>query len=88
MCDSYLGTVHHEFTFTVQQGLDALRDVIYHLETFDCTTIRGMSLLLLFKQRVVCLSLILPHYSFHTHVFALTQNPSHGHQDGVEWRRQ
>ena len=37
----HLGTIHHEITFTVQEGLDALRDVIYHLETYDVTTIRA-----------------------------------------------
>ncbi len=37
----YIGTVHHEIKFTVQQGLDAVRDVIYHLETYDVTTIRA-----------------------------------------------
>jgi len=36
-----IGTVHHEVTFTVQEGLDAIRDVIYHLETYDMTTIRA-----------------------------------------------
>lgn len=37
----HLGTVHHEIHFTVQEGLDALNDVIYHLETYDVTTIRA-----------------------------------------------
>jgi asparagine synthase (glutamine-hydrolysing) len=37
----FLGTVHHEFHFTVQEGIDALRDVIYHIETYDVTTIRA-----------------------------------------------
>ncbi|MFC3913994.1 asparagine synthase B [Pseudaeromonas sharmana] len=37
----HLGTIHHEITFTVQEGIDALRDVIYHLETYDVTTIRA-----------------------------------------------
>jgi asparagine synthase (glutamine-hydrolysing) len=37
----YLGTVHHEIHFTVQEGLDALVDVIYHLETYDVTTVRA-----------------------------------------------
>ena len=37
----HLGTIHHQITFTVQEGLDALRDVIYHLETYDVTTIRA-----------------------------------------------
>ncbi len=37
----FIGTVHHEIFFTVQEGLDAIRDVIYHLETYDITTIRA-----------------------------------------------
>ncbi len=37
----HIGTVHHEIHFTVQEGLDALRDVIYHLETYDVTTVRA-----------------------------------------------
>jgi len=37
----HIGTVHHEVHFTVQEGLDALRDVVYHLETYDVTTIRA-----------------------------------------------
>jgi len=37
----YIGSVHHEINFTIQEGLDALRDVIYHLETYDVTTIRA-----------------------------------------------
>ncbi|WP_409423001.1 asparagine synthase B [Pseudaeromonas sp. ZJS20] len=37
----HLGTIHHEIHFTVQEGLDALRDVIYHLETYDVTTVRA-----------------------------------------------
>ena len=36
-----IGTIHHEVTFTVQEGLDAIRDVIYHLETYDITTVRA-----------------------------------------------
>src|SRR5574344_2108955 len=36
-----IGTVHHEIHFTVQEGIDALRDVIYHIETYDVTTIRA-----------------------------------------------
>lgn len=38
---AHLGTVHHEVHFTVQEGLDALRDVIYHIETYDVTTVRA-----------------------------------------------
>lgn len=37
----HIGTVHHEITFTIQEGLDAIRDVVYHLETYDITTIRA-----------------------------------------------
>ena len=37
----HIGTVHHEIHFTVQEGLDALRDVIYHIETYDVTTVRA-----------------------------------------------
>ncbi|MFD0860674.1 asparagine synthase B [Sungkyunkwania multivorans] len=36
-----IGTVHHEIKFTIQEGLDAIRDVIYQLETYDITTIRA-----------------------------------------------
>ena len=37
----HIGTVHHEVIFSVQEGLDAIRDVIYHLETYDVTTVRA-----------------------------------------------
>jgi asparagine synthase (glutamine-hydrolysing) len=37
----HIGTVHHEIHFTIQEGLDAIKDVIYHLETYDVTTIRA-----------------------------------------------
>ena len=36
-----IGTVHHEIHYTIQEGLDALRDVIYYLETYDVTTVRA-----------------------------------------------
>lgn len=36
-----IGTVHHEIHYTIQEGLDAIRDVIYHLETYDVTTVRA-----------------------------------------------
>ena len=38
---NHIDSIHHEITFTVQEGLDAIRDVIYHLETYDVTTIRA-----------------------------------------------
>ncbi len=37
----HIDSVHHEVTYTVQEGLDALRDVIYHIETYDVTTVRA-----------------------------------------------
>ena len=37
----HIGTVHHEIHYTLQEGLDALRDVIYHIETYDVTTVRA-----------------------------------------------
>lgn len=37
----HIGSVHHEIHYTVQEGLDAIRDVIYHIETYDVTTVRA-----------------------------------------------
>ena len=37
----HIGSIHHEVTFTVQEGLDAIKDVIFHLETYDVTTVRA-----------------------------------------------
>jgi len=37
----HIGTVHHEIVFTIQEGLDAIKDVIYNLETYDITTVRA-----------------------------------------------
>jgi asparagine synthase (glutamine-hydrolysing) len=37
----FIGTVHHEVHFTIQEALDALKDVIYHIETYDITTVRA-----------------------------------------------
>jgi len=48
----YLGTVHHEYTFTPQEGIDAIPDVIYHLETFDVTTIRAATPMYLMARRI------------------------------------
>ena len=36
----YIGTVHHEINYTIEEGLDAIRDVIYYIETYDVTTVR------------------------------------------------
>ena len=38
---AHIGTVHHEINFTIEQGMDAISDVIYHLETYDVTTVRA-----------------------------------------------
>ncbi len=37
----HIGTVHHEVNYTIQEGLDAIRDVIYYIETYDVTTVRA-----------------------------------------------
>ncbi|RHJ50936.1 asparagine synthase B [Bacteroides sp. AM10-21B] len=37
----YIGTIHHEINYTIQEGLDAIRDVIYFIETYDVTTVRA-----------------------------------------------
>ena len=37
----HIGSIHHEVTFTIQEGLDAIKDVIFHLETYDVTTVRA-----------------------------------------------
>ncbi|WP_406705633.1 asparagine synthase B [Sodalis sp.] len=47
-----LGTVHHEIHFTVQEGLDAIRDVIYHIETYDVTTIRASTPMYLMSRKI------------------------------------
>jgi asparagine synthase (glutamine-hydrolysing) len=47
-----IGTVHHEFLFTVQEGIDALRDVIYHIETYDVTSIRASTPMFLMMRRI------------------------------------
>mmetsp|Transcript_37996 Transcript_37996/g.80786 ORF Transcript_37996/g.80786 Transcript_37996/m.80786 type:complete len:604 (-) Transcript_37996:170-1981(-) len=49
---TFLNTVHHEYTFTPAEGLDALPDVIYHLETFDVTTIRAATPMYLMARRI------------------------------------
>lgn len=49
---AHIGTVHHEFHFTVQEGIDALSDVVYHLETYDVTTIRASTPMYLMARRI------------------------------------
>jgi asparagine synthase (glutamine-hydrolysing) len=48
----FLGTKHHVMTFTIQEGLDALSDVIYHLETYDVTTIRASTPMYLLSRKI------------------------------------
>jgi asparagine synthase (glutamine-hydrolysing) len=47
-----IGTVHHSFEFTIQEGLDALRDVIWHIESFDTTTVRASTPMYLMARRI------------------------------------
>ena len=53
----FLGTVHHAFTFTIQDGLDALSDVIRHLETYDVTTIRASTPMYLMTRKIKALGI-------------------------------
>merc|ERR1719183_2020112 len=48
----FLGTVHHEFTFTIDEGLDAIKDLIYILETYDVTTIRASTPMYLMSRKI------------------------------------
>lgn len=48
----FLGTKHHDMTFTIEDGLNALSDVIYHLETFDVTTIRASTPMFLLARKI------------------------------------
>lgn len=48
----FIGTVHHEIHFTVQEALDALPDVIYHLETYDVTTVRASTPMYLLARAI------------------------------------
>lgn len=48
----HIGSTHHEINFTVQEGIDAISDVIYHLETFDITTIRAATPMYLMARKI------------------------------------
>jgi asparagine synthase (glutamine-hydrolysing) len=48
----FIGSVHHELHFTIQEGLDALHDVIYHIETYDVTTIRASTPMYLMARKI------------------------------------
>ncbi len=47
-----IGTIHHRFEFTLQEGIDALSEVIYHIETYDVTTIRASTPMFLLARRI------------------------------------
>ena len=48
----YIGSVHHEVNFTIEEGLDAVSDVIYHLETYDVTTVRASTPMYLMARMI------------------------------------
>ena len=48
----YIGTIHHEIHFTIQEALDALEDVIYHIETYDITTVRASTPMYLLARAI------------------------------------
>ena len=48
----HIGSIHHEVVFTIQEGLDAIRDVIYHLETYDITTVRASTPMFLMARSI------------------------------------
>lgn len=48
----HIGSVHHEIIFSIQEGLDAIRDVVYHLETYDVTTIRASTPMYLMTRHI------------------------------------
>jgi asparagine synthase (glutamine-hydrolysing) len=48
----YLGTTHNEYIYTVQEGLDAVPEVIYHLETYDVTTVRASTPMYLLSRKI------------------------------------
>lgn len=49
---NFLGTRHHDLTFTIEDGLNALQDVIFHLETYDVTTIRASTPMFLLSRKI------------------------------------
>ncbi|MCY4560978.1 MAG: asparagine synthase B [Flavobacteriaceae bacterium] len=53
----HIGTIHHQIEFTVQEGLDAIRQVIYHLETYDITTVRASTPMFLMARAIKSLGI-------------------------------
>ncbi|GAB9469541.1 Asparagine synthase [Globisporangium polare] len=48
----FLGTIHHSYTYTIQEGLDAVSEVIKHLETYDVTTVRASTPMFLMSRKI------------------------------------
>jgi asparagine synthase (glutamine-hydrolysing) len=54
---AFLGTVHHEMVYTLQEGIDALSDVIYHIESYDVTTVRASTPMFLMARKIRALGI-------------------------------
>lgn len=48
----FLGTEHHSYTYTIQEGLDAIPEAIYHIETYDTTTVRASTPMYLMSRKI------------------------------------
>ena len=93
-------TVHHEFIFTIEEGLDAISDVIYHLETYDVTTVRAATPMYLMSRKSQPHSRTLhsdsPHVCSERHELtfrlclccAAVLSQVSGSEDGAQWRGQ
>ena len=57
MVAEHIGTVHHEINYTIQEGLDAIRDVIYFIETYDVTTVRASTPMYLLARVITSLGI-------------------------------
>lgn len=53
----FIGTKHYSFTYTIEEGIDALEDVIYHIETYDVTTVRASTPMYLLARRIRALGI-------------------------------
>ncbi|CAN0376722.1 unnamed protein product, partial [Discosporangium mesarthrocarpum] len=49
---NFLGTVHHSYVYSIQEGLDAIREVIWYVETYDPTTIRASTPMFLMARKI------------------------------------
>ena len=48
----FIGTKHYSFKYTIQEGIDALEDVIYHIESYDVTTVRSSTPMYLMARKI------------------------------------